>query len=388
MKDVDRRDDIEPALWRDWRWQLQNALRTPEELCRAADEALAVHLDEAILRKACELFPLRITPHVLRNMADAYEEDDEDGLRALLATFVPTAQELDAPTEVLDGIGEERDEAHPAPLVTNFYHDRVLLFACSACASYCRYCFRRRKVAGGRGPGDTVGRNELEQALSYIEQDTGIREVIISGGDPFMMSDDRLVELLGELYSIDHVNVLRLDTKILTALPQRITPELVQVLSEFKPLYIVGSFLHAVELTPDTLAASSSLVDAGIPVVAHTALLHGINDDPEIIAELMWELFKNRILPYYLIQFIPTKWTEHFRVPIARGLEIMDALHGRVSGLANPTYIVYLPDGKGKVPIQPNYVVRHDSEGYLLRNFERDEVLYREPPHSLTGTQT
>jgi len=218
----------------------------------------------------------------------------------------------------------------------------------------------------------------LERALSYILQDKAIQEVIVSGGDPLTLSDARLLRLLQNLKSIDHVKVLRIDTKSFTSLPQRITPGLVEKLKAMKPLYVVGNFLHPAELVPEVLNAASLMVDAGIPVFSHTPLLRGVNDDVQTLSELMWKLYTNRIIPYYMIQFIPTKWTEHFRVPIEEGMKIMNELNRTLPGIASPQYIVYLPGGAGKVQLQPNYLIEHSEKGYLLRNFEGREVLYEE----------
>ncbi len=291
--------------------------------------------------------------------------------------------EADGFSGLTDGIGEEQEPAKCAPQLVNFYQDRVLLSLSNSCTSYCRFCFRRRKVGDTLNEGAEI---DVDKALEYIRRNTAIREVIVSGGDPLVLSDKKLQRVLCQLKSIPHVKVLRVDTKALVTLPQRVTPDLIEVLAAHKPIYVVGNFLHPAELTQETLKACARLVDAGIPVVAHTALLKGVNDDPEVIADLMWCMVENRVLPYYLIQFIPIKWTEHFRVPVEKGIEIMDRLHGRLSGLANPTYIVYLPDGKGKVPLLPCYLLRRTSEGYWFRNYEGEEVLYREPKQDPTQT--
>jgi lysine 2,3-aminomutase len=375
---------VSETEWSDWRWQLRNAVRSIEELRNIVGDSPLLSIDDCeMIEQVSGAFEMKLTPHTVLNIHRAIQFDDKAGVDALIATFVPTMDESGRlPKDVIDGIGEEEKTTKPAPLVTNFYKDRVLLFAGNMCASYCRFCFRRRKVGDKleeeieRGTDPEV----LKEAINYIRSDSRVREVVISGGDPLTLSDDRLLSLLEQLKAIEHVKLLRLDTKVLTALPQRITPSLAQTLARFKPLYVTGNFLHSVELTPETIAACNTLTDAGIPVASHTALLKGINDNPDVIAELMWGLFENRVIPYYLIHFIPTKWTEHFRVPISKGLEIMRHLHGRLSGLANPTYIIYLPDGAGKVPLLPNYITKRAREGYYLQNFEGRVVLYEEPP--------
>lgn len=374
--------DIPKRKWNDWHWQIQNAVRTVEELRDLLPDIPKLSNEDArALSAVVQAFEMKLTPHIVLNSYCALKSGDECGTKALLATFVPTVNEKSPSDNDIDSIGEELECFKPAPLLTNFYKSRVLLFVTNICSSYCRYCFRRRKVGNhlSRKMEKPVGSSELRKAIGYIKQNRAIKEVIISGGDPLTLSDNKLVNLLEKLREIDHIKVLRIDTKVLTTLPQRVTGELVKRLQKLKPIYVVGNFLHPVELTPEVLNATSSLIDVGIPVFSHTALLKDINDDAEIIFELMWNLYVNRIIPYYLIQFIPTKWTKHFRVPISRGLKIMENLHGRLSGIANPEYIVYLPEGAGKVPLLPNYLIEHTKEGYYFRNFEGKKVLYKEP---------
>lgn len=385
-REIPRWKGVSEGEWSDWRWQLRNAIRSIEDLSDIIGDLPQLKTnDPEMIKQINDAFEIKLMPHTVLNIYRAMKFNDKSGVNALIATFVPTLNEYDrVPKVIIDGIGEEEGQSKPAPLVTNFYKDRVLLFAANMCPSYCRFCFRRRKVGDKLHEEAERGTDPkaLKEAIDYITTNRGIREVVISGGDPLTLSDGQLLSLLEQLKAIDHVKVLRFDTKVLTSLPQRITPSLVQLLSRFKPLYVIGNFLHSVELTPETIVACNTLTDAGIPVASHTALLKGINDDPEVVAKLMWKLFENRILPYYLIQFIPTKWTEHFRVPIQKGLEIMKSLNGRLSGIANPTYIVYLPDGAGKVPILPNYMVGRTEDGYYFENFEGRRVLYKEPSES------
>jgi lysine 2,3-aminomutase len=379
-REIGKWANVPTEKWDNWHWQLQNAVRTLEELRNLLDVIPGWSEEEAkIISEITRSFEMKLTPHTVLNIFRAIKIGDHSGSKALLATFIPSINEQVRLEGSVDSIGEEIECCKPAPLVTNFYKSRVLLFVTNMCPSYCRFCFRRRKI--GDHVSEEVERantKALRQAMEYIRGNKAIREVIVSGGDPLTLNDDRILSLLKDLKAIEHIKVLRIDTKVLTTLPQRITPELVKGLKKLKPIYIVGNFLHSVELTPESLAAASLLIDAGIPVFSHTALLRGINDDAEIIAELMWNLYVNRIIPYYLIQFIPTKWTEHFRVPIQKGLEIMEYLHGRLSGIANPTYIVYLPDGGGKVPLLPNYLLERTAEGYYFKNFEGRKILYKE----------
>jgi len=380
-REIDFWKDIKSKEWINWKWQLKNAIRSPKELRNIFVDSFSFDkMDPDALSRIMSSFEMKLTPFSVITIQRALKKGDTKAANAIINAFVPTMAEVEHVDDSVDGIGEESLSTKPAPLVTNFYKNRVLLFATNICPTYCRFCFRRRKVGDHLQERIERGANleALQNAIQYIRKNTAIREVIVSGGDPLTLSDDRLLSLLQQLKEVKHIKVLRIDTKVLTTLPQRITPELVKGLKKFKPVYIVGNFLHSAELIPEVLDATSLLIDAGIPIFSHTALLKGINDDVEIISELMWNLFINRIIPYYLIQFIPTRWAEHFRVPIKKGLQIIENLHGRISGIANPTYIVYLPDGAGKVPLLPNYLLERTAEGYYFKNFEGKKVLYKE----------
>lgn len=380
FQEIKQWQNVSLCEWNDWHWQLKNAIRSVVELRNMLGGLPMLSIEDKAISDITQIFEMKLTPHTILNIYRATKAGDNSGLRALTAAFIPSVFERAHMDNYSDYIGEELKHAKPTNLVTNFYKTRVLLFAANMCPSYCRFCFRRRKI--GDRVSEEVERGTdpeaLERAIQYIRKNNSIREVIISGGEPLILDDDKLFSLLYRLKEIEHIRVLRIDTKALTTLPQRLTSDLVQELRRFQPLYIVGNFLHPTELTTEVLNAVSLLIDAGMQVFSHTALLKGINDDAEIVYELMWNLYANRVIPYYLIQFIPTKWTEHFRVPIKKGLEIMENVHGRLSGIANPTYIVYLPEGAGKVPLLPNYVVAATGNGYYLRNFEGRTVLYEE----------
>lgn len=375
-------NNIPREKWDDWHWQLQNAVRSIEEFSTTVGSLSGLSSKRTVkLAQATNTFEMKLTPHTVFSIYRAMKLHDHSGERALLATFVPSTNELAQIEDGVDSIGEDLECSKPAPLVTNFYGNRVLLFAANMCPSYCRFCFRRRKV-GDRIPEEVehgTNANELRTAMSYISRNKAVREVIISGGDPLTLGDDRLMILLDELKGISHIEIVRIDTKVFTTLPQRIDAGLIDVLQRFRPLYIVGNFLHSIELTKEAIKATSSLIDAGIPVLSHTPLLKGINDDKDTLAELMWNLYKNRISPYYLIQFIPTKWTEHFRVPLERGMRLVRHLQTQLPGISNPTYIIYLPNGAGKVPVSPNYLLERTADGYYFRSFSGRRVLYSEP---------
>jgi len=219
----------------------------------------------------------------------------------------------------------------------------------------------------------------INEGISYIAGDPDVREVIISGGDPLVLSDEKLSYIISSLSRIPHVRRLRIDSKALTIMPQRITDKFLDILRKHQPFYFIGHFSHPYELSDETKAACSRLADAGIPVGSHTPLLSGINDDEQGLVSLMERLVDCRVQPYYLIHFIPTKWTQHFRVPLSRGTELIRHLFKSCGGLATPTFIVYLPEGGGKVPVAPDYIVEHRQDGYVFRSLDGKIILYPEP---------
>jgi lysine 2,3-aminomutase len=366
--------------WKDWHWQLKNAIRGISELndvlstfttLRAASSPLVEEI-------AKEEFSFKVTPHMILALKHALTQEKEGVWEAFLRSFVPLEDE-NARLENGDGldcIGENLPEANPVPAVSTFYKDRALFRITSMCAAYCRYCFRRRMIGDGEG---AWNEEEIRKGIEYIRDHPKFHEVILSGGDPLILSDERLAHLIQALKEVQHVRRLRIDTKVLTMLPQRITENLVKLLRNNQPFYLIGHFTHPSELTEDTRDACRRLADAGVPLRAHTPLLRGINDDEKVLVNLMEDLVDCRVQPYYLIQFIPTKWTEHFRVPIARGRELAKHLQKTCGGLANPTYIVYLPGASGKVPVTDQYLLRREREGYLFENHQGRQIMYSEP---------
>ena len=333
---------------------------------------------------AGEHFSFKVTPHMVSALEQGMVAGVPGAFEAFCRAFVPSRLEssrIDDPNSGVDCIGEEWPEASPVSAITNFYRSRVLFRITTICPAYCRYCFRRRMVGDGIGAWDE---HKIEEGLRYIRGNTEIKEVILSGGDPFTISDARLSTVLVALREIPHVRRIRIDTKALTMLPQRLTDSTVSLLRQSQPLYIIGHFTHPHELSIETRKACSMLIDAGVPVRSHTPLLKGINDDEATLASLMEQLVDLRIQPYYLIHFIPTRWSEHHRVPITRGLQLVQYLQRQCGGIATPTYIVYLPDAGGKVPVSPQYIRERTADGYLFENLEGRLILYPEPsggPH-------
>jgi len=268
------------------------------------------------------------------------------------------------------------DDDSPVPGITHRYPDRVLFHISNVCAMYCRHCTRKRKV----GDVDSIpGREEINNGLEYIRNNPVIRDVLLSGGDPLMLSDDYLDWILGELRSIPHIQVIRIGSRIPVVLPYRITDNLVTVLKKHHPLWLNTHFNHPREITTSAKAALAKLADAGIPLGNQTVLLAGVNDCPLIIKTLIQRLVENRVRPYYLYQCDLSEGLTHFRTPVGKGMEIMESLIGHTSGFAVPTYVIDAPGGGGKIPVMPNYLITLATNKVVLRNYEGVITTYQEP---------
>jgi len=323
------------------RWQQQLAACLTDPAAIANRFGLPVSDVTAVAAR----YPVRLTPQLLELIERA---DDPLGRQ-----FLPDRRELAADNLPADPLAE--CELAPVPAVVHRYPSRALLLAGNACAAYCRFCTRKRRV--GCAPGD-LAFAEVLKGVDYIAQHPEINEVIISGGDPLLLTDEALTELLGRLRRIPHLGVLRIATRTLSVLPERITPALATLLGRHAPLYVTTHFNHPRELTPGaTAAACSRLAAAGVPLANQTVLLRGVNDVAETLAELCSGLLRLRVRPYYLHQLDPVRGTGHFRVPIECGLQLIGALRQQVSGLAVPHYIVDLPGGHGKLALTPECVV-------------------------------
>jgi lysine 2,3-aminomutase len=275
--------------------------------------------------------------------------------------------DIDAPEDPLN-----EDEMSPVPNITHRYPDRALFLTTSQCGLYCRFCTRKRKV----GDSSKINMRELEAAFQYLEQHTEINDVILSGGDPLMLTDAMLEKVLARLRQIPHIQVIRLGTKMPCVLPQRVTPELCEMIKKYHPIYVNTHFNHPWEITEESKKACEMLVNAGVPVGCQTVLLKGVNDDPEVMKELMKKLLAMRVRPYYIYQADLTKGANHFRTPIDVGLEIMDNLRGHISGLAVPQFVIDAPGGGGKIPLLPDYVLARDKEKIILRNYKNEVFEY------------
>jgi len=354
--------------WNDWHWQNRNRFTTLAGLERF------LHLSDderAALRQHRGSLPLGITPYYASLLNP---DDPADPLRR---TVVPVSGEfVRMPGEADDPLGE--DGHSPVPGLVHRYPDRVLFLVSNFCTTYCRYCTRSRMV-GSKEAERAVTRSNWEQALDYIAAHTEVRDVLLSGGDPLSLSDERLAYLLGALRRIPHVEFVRIGTKVPVVLPQRITPALVKLLRQFHPLWMSIHFLHPDEVTPEVAEACERLADAGIPLGSQTVLLKGVNDSVEVMKRLVHGLLKIRVRPYYLYQCDPISGSSHFRTPVSKGLEIIRGLRGHTTGYAVPHYVIDAPGGGGKIPLLPEYVAGRDGDDLLLVNYEGRMYRYPDP---------
>lgn len=352
----------------DWRWQLSHSITSAEELARA------LPLDESERRGVDALgergFPLGITPYYFGLI------DPSDPACPIRRQVVPRIEELErVPGDMADPLGEAAHEA--APNLIQRYPDRALLFATDRCAVYCRFCTRSRLVGAGGGARSL---DKLEAAFEYLRAHPEISDVIISGGDPLVMATERLVRLVAAVRAIPSVQTIRLATRVPVVLPQRVTDELVQALRVHHPIWVMTHFNHPKELTAEAAEALTRLADAGFPVLNHSVLLRGVNDDAEVLAPLFRGLVRWRARPYYLLQADPVQGTGHLRTPLQTGIDIMRQLQGRLSGIALPKLIVDTPGGLGKVPVGPEYVVHRAPGITRFRTHRGVEVDYVDPP--------
>lgn len=352
------------AEWSDWRWQIQNRIHDLETVRRMLTLSTA---EEKAMELAGRILPMAVTPHYMALVSP--DNPDQPIRRAV----IPTVYEMrKCPGEADDPLGEEHQS--PVPGLVHRYPDRVLLMSTDFCSTYCRYCTRSRVVGQGT---ITASTNRLQQAFDYIRSRPEVRDVVVSGGDPLTLSDDRLEFILSNLRAIPHVEIIRLGTKVPAVLPQRITPKLVRMLREYHPLWMSLHFMHPDECCFETAQACARLADAGIPLGSQTVLLKGINDSPDTMRRLVHGLLRMRVKPYYLYQCDPITGSEHFRTPVATGVELIRSLRGHTSGYAVPSYVIDAPGGGGKIPVSPDYVLGKDAEGNLrLTNYEGGTFQY------------
>ncbi len=360
--------DIADDQWNDWRWQMQNAIRTTSQLAEFFSFSLEEH---AALEELEQKYKLAIPPYYF-SLIDARDPADPIALQAL-----PSLREVrsTAGVELEDPLEEDKDS--PVPGLTHRYPDRVLMVTTHVCSMYCRFCTRKR-VTMDRDGWDAPSHND-ERMLAYIREHREIRDVVVSGGDPLSLPPNRLRWFITELAAIDHVDVIRIGTRVPVTLPQRLFDlDLVALLHGAGKIWIQTHFNHPREITPASAQAIRNLVNAGMPVSNHAVLLRGVNDSVAVMRRLVRGLLRIKVRPYYLFHCDPVTGAGHFRTSVWKGLEIIEGLRGHVSGLAVPTYVVDGMHGAGKIPLMPNYLVSASDNAVVLRNYEG--MLFRYAP--------
>lgn len=351
--------------WRDWRWQLSNRLNSLESL----SQIIQLTPDEIEGLSAPGRFRVDITPY----FASLISPDDPNC--PIRRQVIPRKDELvPFESEMVDSLGEEAQS--PVSGLVHRYPDRVLMLVTTQCASYCRFCTRSRIVGE---PHVQFSRADYQRQIEYIAKTPQIRDVLLSGGDVLTLPNKIIDELLRGLRNIPHVEVIRIGSRVPVFLPQRITEDLVGILKQYHPLWMNIHFNHSNEITPEVERALALLANAGIPLGSQTVLLAGINDCPNIIKDLVQKLVKNRVRPYYLYQCDLVHGAGHFRTPVAKGIEIMESLRGHTSGFAIPQYVIDAPEGGGKVPIMPNYLLSMSNQNVVVRNYEGHISTYAQP---------
>ncbi len=342
--------------WNDWKWQLRNAFTSIEDLKKIMKLS---HKEILAINNLNGRLPLRITPYFASLI---YKTKPSHPLRR---NVIPVVEEL------LEKSVEQSDPLHekhysPVKGIVHRYPDRILFTVTQFCSSYCRYCTRSHSV----GKLDKLGRHDYEKAFNYISSHKEIRDVLVSGGDPLTLSDGLLDYILSNIRQIEHVEIIRIGTRVPVVLPQRITDNLIETLRKYHPLFISIHFSHPSEVTDECAKACIKLADGGFPLGSQTVLLKGINDNVPVMKELMHKLLKIRVRPYYLYQCDLIPGSGHFRTTVKKGLEIIKGLRGFTSGYAVPTFVVDAPGGGGKIPLLPNYVVEHNNEHIVMRNYK------------------
>jgi lysine 2,3-aminomutase len=357
---------ISEKEWNDWRWQLRHRVTKLEQL----QEILQLVPEEIEgIKQSKGRLALAVTPYFVSIM------DSSNPNCPIRRQAVPRIEECHlSKNDMVDPCGEDKNS--PVSGLVHRYPDRVLLLVTDQCATYCRYCTRRRLVGSNERP---ITQGNFEEVLKYLRTHKKVRDVLLSGGDPLLLENERLEEILSRLRMIPHIELLRIGTRAPVTLPQRITVGLVRMLKKYHPLMISIHFTHPKEITDAVRRACNELADGGIPLGSQTVLLKGINDKPNVMKKLVHELLKIRVRPYYIYQCDLATGTEHFRTSVATGIQIIEKLRGHTTGYAIPTYVIDAPGGGGKIPIEPDYVISKEKGKLVLRNYEGQVFEYPEP---------
>jgi lysine 2,3-aminomutase len=357
--------EIPDEKWKNWRWQLSHRINTPEEF----EKVIKLSDSEKKALSASHLFRVDITPYFI-SLIDP--EDPKDPIRQQV---VPTAKEMVPFTAMMeDSLAEDRHS--PVPGLVHRYPDRVLMLVTTQCASYCRYCTRSRIVGD---PSATFSRAEFEMQIEYLKHTPQVRDVLLSGGDPLVLAPKILEEILSRLREIPHIEIIRIGTRVPVFLPMRVTDDLTDMLQKYHPLWINIHVNHSNEISAELAEACDRLTRAGIPLGNQSVLLAGVNDNVHVQRQLVQDLVRIRVRPYYLYQCDLVEGAGHFRTPVAKGIEIMEGLRGHTSGYAVPNYVIDAPGGGGKIPVMPNYLISMSDHKIVLRNFEGFITTYEEP---------
>jgi len=360
---------ISEEQWNDWKWQFRNRITTIDKLARLVPLSTK---EKSQLKLVTSIYPLSITPYYL-NLIDADVINDP-----IRKQSIPTFEEVAlAGTGFEDPLEEKRDSVVPG--LVHRYPDRVLMVLTNLCPMLCRHCTRKREWQHG---GWVRTPSEIDAMINYISRNRIIRDVIISGGDPLTLDTRQLEYVISNLRKLDHVEIIRIGTRFPVVLPQRIDSELCAMLSNYGPVWLNTQFNHPREITPESAAACDRLLRSGVPVSNQSVLLRGVNDSVETQLKLCQGLLRIKVRPYYLYQCDEVRGTEHLRTPVEDGLKIVEGMRGHTSGLAVPTFVIDLPEGGGKVPLQPNYVVSQTDKSLILRNYQGDLFHYRNPVNS------
>ncbi len=360
--------DVTPEQWNDWKWQVANRIATVEQLKQVIN---ITKEEEDGIHECLKTLRMGITPYYASLM------DPNDPNCPVRKQAVPLSIELHkADADMLDPLHEDGDS--PVPGLTHRYPDRALLLVTDQCSMYCRHCTRRR-FAGQHD--DAMPMDNIDKAIEYIRNTPVIRDVLLSGGDALLINDDVLEYIIKKLREIPHVEIVRLGSRAPVVLPQRITPELCNMLKKYHPVWLNTHFNHPKEITPETKKACEMLADAGVPLGNQSVLLRGINDCVHIMRELVHELVKIRVRPYYIYQCDLSMGLEHFRTTVSKGIEIIEGLRGHTSGFCVPTFVVDAPGGGGKTPVMPQYLISQSKKKVILRNFEGVITTYTEPEY-------
>ena len=349
--------NVTPEQWNDWHWQVRNRITTVEQLKKVIN---LTDGEEKAIEESLALLRMAITPYYASLM------DPDDPNCPIRKQAVPTSLELHrGEADMEDPLHEDTDS--PVECLTYRYPDRVLLLVTDQCSMYCRHCTRRR-FAGQTD--NAVPSDRIDKAIEYIKNTPRVRDVLISGGDALVISDDRLEYVLKSLREIPHVEVIRIGSRTPVVMPQRITRQLVDMIKKYHPVWLNTHFNHPKEVTPASMEACRMLADAGVPLGNQTVLLRGINDCVHVMKRLMHLLVKMRVRPYYIYQCDLSLGIEHFRTKVSKGIEIIEGLRGHTSGFAVPTFAVDAPGGGGKIPIMPQYLISMSDERVVMRNYE------------------